>query len=72
MSTPAPIKYQHSKSPNNYKASERKKSFRKASNHKSIEYIYGTKYPKMGGALGVSYNQGTGAIAKAHRADSVA
>ena len=65
------IKYNHSKSPNNYKAAERKKSFRKASNHKSVENIYGTKYPAMGGSLGVTYTPSTGAIAKSHRADSV-
>ena len=66
------IKYNHSKSPNSYKAAERKKSFRKASNHKSVEYIYGTKYPTMGGSLGVTYTKATGVISKAHRADSVA
>jgi len=66
------IKYTHSKSPSSYKASEKKKRLRKASNHKSVEYIYGTKYPKMGGSLGVTYTAGTGVISKTHRADSVA
>jgi hypothetical protein len=66
------IKYNHSKSPKSYQASEKKKASRKASKHKSIEYIYGTHYPKMGGSLGVSYNKSTGAISKEHRADSVA
>ena len=74
MSAPssAQIKYKHSKPANNYKAAQRKKSFRKASNHTSVENIYGTKYPTMGGSLGVTYTKATGEIAKAHRADSVA
>jgi uncharacterized protein with ACT and thioredoxin-like domain len=71
-SAPATVKYKHSKPANNYKAAERKKSFRKASNHKSVENIYGAKYPRMGGSLGVAYIQATGEISKAHRADSVA
>ena len=66
------IKYKPSKPANNYKRAERKKSSRKAANHKSVESIYGTKYPNMGGSLGVTYTKATGEISKAHRADSVA
>jgi len=73
MSASAPIKYKHSKPANNYKRAERKKLSRKASNHKSIEYIYGIKYPLYGKSWGASYNRASGELKKSnYRADSVA
>lgn len=72
------VKYKHSKTssldsdPSNPKSrSEKEKRLRKASNHKSVEMIYGESYPQGGGSLGVSYTKGTGEISKKHRADSV-
>lgn len=66
------IKYNHSKLPKPHHRSEKKKALRKASNHETVEMIYGTQHPKGGGSLGVAYNKSSGAIDKTHRADSVA
>lgn len=64
------MKYAHSK-PAFPKAKKLKKQARrKASIHKTVENIYGSKYPGGGGSLGVTYTKLTGAISKVHRADS--
>ncbi len=64
-------KYKHTKSEKLKKELVYSDDTRKSENHKTVEFIYGEKYPAFGGSLGVSYDKTSGEITKKHRADSV-
>lgn len=64
-------KYKHIKSEKPKEELVYSDEIRKSENHNTVEFIYGEKYPKFGGSLGVSYDKTSGEITKKHRADSV-
>jgi hypothetical protein len=60
------MKYIHSKT-SSFLREKKDLEDRKASNHKTVEQIYGFFHPQFGGSLGALYDRVTGAIKKNNR-----